>query len=75
MMTVLEYAQDMNKTVDEVIKKCKEFGISANNEDDLFKFSYKFIQSILKHYDSYHFHKNSNSYFPILCSGAWNPSP
>ena len=35
MMTVLEYAQDMNKTVDEVIKKCKEFGISANNEDDL----------------------------------------
>ena len=35
MMTVLEYAQDMNKTVDDVIKKCKEFGISANNEDDL----------------------------------------
>ena len=35
MMTVLEYAQDMNKTVAEVIKKCKEFGISANNEDDL----------------------------------------
>ena len=35
MMTVLEYAQDMNKTVDEVIKKCKEFGISADNEDDL----------------------------------------
>ena len=35
MMTVLEYAQDMNKTVDAVIKKCKEFGISANNEDDL----------------------------------------
>ena len=35
MMTVLEYAQDMNKTVDDVIKKCREFGISANNEDDL----------------------------------------
>ena len=35
MMTVLEYAQDMNRTVDDVIKKCREFGISANNEDDL----------------------------------------
>lgn len=28
-------------------------------------FFYNFIQSILKHYDSYHFHKNSNSYFPL----------
>ena len=27
--------------------------------------SYNFIQNILKHYDSYHFHKNSNSYFPL----------
>ncbi len=35
MMTVLEYAQDMNKTVEEVIKKCREFGISVNSEDDL----------------------------------------
>lgn len=34
MMTVLEYALDMNKTVDEVIRKCKEFGISVNSEDD-----------------------------------------
>ncbi len=34
MMTVLEYALDMNKTVDEVIRKCKEFGISVNQEED-----------------------------------------
>lgn len=35
MMTVLEYSIDMNKTVDEVIKKCREFGINVSGEDDL----------------------------------------
>ena len=35
MMTVLEYALDMNKTVEQVIKKCEEFGINVKYEDDL----------------------------------------
>ena len=35
MMSVLEYAQDVNKTVDEILKMCKELGINASSEDDL----------------------------------------
>ena len=35
MMSVLEYAQDINKTVSEVLKKCEELDIKVNNEDDL----------------------------------------
>ena len=35
MMSVLEYALDMNKEVSTVLKKCKELGIDANLEDDL----------------------------------------
>ena len=35
MMTVLEYALDMNKTVEEIIRKCKEFDISVSSEDDM----------------------------------------
>ena len=35
MMTVLEYAEDVNKTVDYVLKKCQSLGISVSNEDDL----------------------------------------
>ena len=35
MMSVIEYAQDMNKEVSIVLKKCKELGIDANLEDDL----------------------------------------
>ena len=35
MMSVLEYAEDINKTVDEVLKACKALGIEVENEDDL----------------------------------------
>lgn len=35
MMSVLEYAQDVNKTVEEILKKCKDLGISVDGEDDL----------------------------------------
>ena len=35
MMSVLEYSEDMNKTVSEILKKCKELGIDAYEEDDM----------------------------------------
>ena len=35
MMTVLEYAEDVNKTVDYVLKKCQTLGINVSNDDDL----------------------------------------
>jgi len=35
MMTVLEYALDVNKTVEEILKKCKELNIDATDENDL----------------------------------------
>lgn len=35
MMTVVEYAEDVNKTVAEILNKCKELGIEALNEKDL----------------------------------------
>ena len=35
MMSVLEYANDMNKDVLEVIKMCEKLGINASNEDDM----------------------------------------
>lgn len=35
MMSVLEYATDVNRTVDCILKKCKELGIDVFNEDDL----------------------------------------
>ena len=34
MMSVLEYAEDVNKTVKEILNKCKELGIEASSEDD-----------------------------------------
>ena len=34
-MSVLEYASDVNRTVDYVLKKCNELGIGVSNEDDL----------------------------------------
>jgi translation initiation factor IF-2 len=34
MMSVLEYAEDMNKTVSEVLRQCKELNIKVSNEDD-----------------------------------------
>ncbi|MBE6150139.1 MAG: translation initiation factor IF-2 [Firmicutes bacterium] len=35
VMSVLEYAQDVNRTVAEILNKCEELGISATNEDDM----------------------------------------
>ncbi len=35
MMSVLEYAQDINVTVAEVLKRCKELGIKVTNEEDM----------------------------------------
>ena len=35
MMSVLEYAEDVNKPVEEILKKCKELGINVNSEDDM----------------------------------------
>ena len=34
-MTVQEYAESMNYTVQDVLNKCKELGIKANQKDDL----------------------------------------
>ena len=34
MMSVLEYANDVNKTVSEILNLCKKLNIEANNEDD-----------------------------------------
>ena len=35
MMSVLEYAQDVNKTVEEILEACKRLGIEASTEDDM----------------------------------------
>ena len=35
VMSVLEYAQDVNRTVAEILNKCEELGISATSEDDM----------------------------------------
>ena len=35
MMSVLDYAEDMNKSVSIVLKKCQQIDIHVNNEDDL----------------------------------------
>ena len=35
MMSVLEYAEDVNKPVEEILKKCKELGINVSSEDDM----------------------------------------
>ena len=35
MMTVKEYALDVNKTVDEILKKCLDLDIRVNDEEDL----------------------------------------
>lgn len=35
MMSVLEYAEDINKTVEEVLNKCSELSIDARLEDDM----------------------------------------
>ena len=35
MMSVLEYALDVDKTVEEILRKCKELNIDAETEDDM----------------------------------------
>ena len=35
MMSVLEYANDMNKDVKEIIEMCKKLGIAVSNENDM----------------------------------------
>src|SRR5574344_898777 len=35
MMTVLEYANDVNRTVENILKMCKELNINVNSKDDL----------------------------------------
>ncbi len=35
MMSVLEYAEDVQKTVDEIFSLCQEMGFSKENQDDL----------------------------------------
>ncbi len=35
MMSILEYAMDVNKSVEEILSMCKTLGISASKEDDL----------------------------------------
>ena len=35
MMSVLEYANDMNKDVKEIIEMCKKLGIAISNENDM----------------------------------------
>ena len=35
MMSVLEYAEDVNRTVESIISKCKELNIEVNSADDL----------------------------------------
>lgn len=35
MMSVLEYAQDMNKEVEEILKMCDILGIKVSNEEDM----------------------------------------
>ena len=34
MMTVYEYASDMNRTVDEILNLCQKLGIKVSNKDD-----------------------------------------
>ena len=34
-MSVLEYAEDINKTVEAVLKECKKLGIDVYEEEDL----------------------------------------
>ena len=35
MMSVLEYANDVNRSVEEILKRCIELDIEARNEEDL----------------------------------------
>ena len=35
MMSVLEYAEDVNRKVGDILNKCKELGINVNSNDDM----------------------------------------
>ena len=35
MMSVLEYAEDVNRTVENILDKCRELNIDVSNEDDM----------------------------------------
>ena len=35
MMSVLEYAEDVNRTVESILSKCKELNIDISSADDL----------------------------------------
>ncbi|MDD4809428.1 MAG: translation initiation factor IF-2 [Bacilli bacterium] len=35
MMSVREYADDMNRTVEEILRKCNELGVYLNSEEDM----------------------------------------
>ena len=35
MMSILEYAEDVSKSVEEIVELCKKLGINKTNEDDL----------------------------------------
>src|SRR5574344_651590 len=35
MMSVIDYAQDVNKNVEEIFKLCKELNINVNTTDDM----------------------------------------
>ena len=35
MMSVLEYAIDVNKSVNEILKECRELGINVSGEEDM----------------------------------------
>jgi len=35
MMSVLEYAEDVNRTVESILSKCMELGIDVSGEEDL----------------------------------------
>ncbi len=35
MMSVLEYAEDVNKPIEEILKKCKELGINVSDPNDM----------------------------------------
>jgi len=37
MMSVNEYAEDVNKKIEEILKKCKELGIAANSGESILK--------------------------------------
>ena len=50
MMSVLEYAEDVNKSVNEILKLCKQLNIDALSEEE-----FSFLCSNFKEFVSYEF--------------------